>query len=129
MRTRREEEHSARRMVQTATVGIGIGVLMAVVWLLLAAVLMTWVDLPPAAISPISIAALGLGALAAGYVAARRIGKNGLLLGAVCGLGLFLITLIAGLASFGSVQTGFALFKLAVSVLCGAIGGVLGVGR
>lgn len=129
MRARREEVFSARRWIQTVAIGLGVGVLISAVALLLAAILMTWVDLPQAAVSPISVAALGLGSLVAGLVAARRFGKNGLLIGAVCGLGLFLITWIAGLLSFGSVQLGFALFKLAVSVLCGAIGGVLGVGR
>ena len=129
MRAHKEDVFSARRWVQTITIGIGCGVLIAAIVLLVAAVLMTWVDLPQSAVSPISVAALGLGSLAAGFIAARRTGKNGLLLGAACGLGIFLVTLIAGLLSLGSVQIGFALFKLAVSVLCGAIGGVLGVGR
>ncbi len=128
MRARKDDAHSVRRWIQTIAIGVGIGILVSALLLLIAAVLMTVIDWPDSAVSPVSVAALGIGALSAGWIAARRTGKNGLVLGSVSGLVILLITLIAGLLSFGTVQSGFALFKLAVSVLCGAIGGVLGVG-
>ena len=128
MRVRKEEMGSWRHVAKTVVVCASVGLVTAALWLLLAAALMTAVDLPDGVVSPIAVSALGLGSLFAGFLAARRIRKNGLVLGTLCGLLIFVVALFAGLSIFGRVQVGFSLFKLTVSVLCGAIGGVLGVG-
>ena len=128
MRVRKEETGDWRTLAKTATVSVAIGLVVSAVLLFLAAALMTVWDLPEGAVSPIAVSTLGIGTLVTGFLAAKRTGKNGLVIGAMCGLLMFLLALIAGLSIFGKVQVGFTLFKLAVSVLCGAIGGVLGVG-
>jgi len=129
MRAHKQETVTARKTVQTVAIGVGVGILVTAVLLLIAALWMTWVDTPASAVSPLGIVALGLGCGVAGFIAARRSHKNGWLIGAACGVLMFLVTWIAGMLSLGSVQSGFAVFKLAVTVLCGAIGGVLGIGR
>lgn len=128
MRVRKEETRNWRGLAKTIVVSASIGLVIAALWLLLSAALMTAVDLPDGAVSPIAVSALGLGSLLAGLLAARRTRQNGLIVGTLCGLVIFLVALFAGLSIFGHVQVGFSLFKLTVSVLCGAIGGVLGVG-
>lgn len=128
MRTRKEEMTGWRGLAKTVAISVAIGLVAAAVLLFLAAALMTAVDLPEEAISPIAMAALGIGSLISGIMAAKRTGKNGLIVGTMCGLAIFLLTLITGLSIFQTAQTGSTLFKLAISALCGAIGGVLGVG-
>lgn len=128
MRVRKEETGNWRSLAKTVAVSAAIGLVTSAALLFLAAALMTVWDLPEGAVSPIAVSALGIGAWVAGLLAAKRTGKNGMAVGALCGCLLFGLALIAGLSVFGKVQIGFTLFKLAVSVLCGAIGGILGVG-
>lgn len=72
---------------------------------------------------------LGIGGLVGGYISARLNNSSGLIIGLVTGLLLYLIILIAGLAtSFGTV-TIFTLYKLLVLAVLGAVGGVLGVNK
>lgn len=128
MRVRKEETGDWRALAKTVAVSVAIGLIVSAVLLFLAAALMTIKDLPEGAVSPIAVSTLGVGTLVSGFLAAKRTGKNGLMMGAACGFVVFLLALMAGLSIFGKVQSGFTLFKFAVSVLCGAIGGVLGVG-
>lgn len=94
---------------------------------MLAALLVQAVDVPRAAIMPLAIAAAAIGAFLAGLTAAAVAGQRGLLFGAVCGLLLWLLILLAGVARYTGVSGGNALIKLAALVLSGSIGGVLGV--
>jgi putative membrane protein (TIGR04086 family) len=72
---------------------------------------------------------LGIGGLVGGYISARLNNSSGLIIGLITGLLLYLIILIAGLAtSFGTV-TIFTLYKLLVLAVLSAVGGVLGVNK
>jgi putative membrane protein (TIGR04086 family) len=73
------------------------------------------------------MAAAAIGAFLAGLTAAAVARQNGLLLGAVCGLLLFLLILVAGVARYAGVSGTHALLKFVVLLVCGSIGGVLGV--
>jgi putative membrane protein (TIGR04086 family) len=94
---------------------------------MLMALIVQSVDVPRAAILPLAITAAAIGAFLAGLTAAAIAKQNGLLLGAVCGLVLFLLILLAGVARYAGVNGGNAVLKLAILLLCGSIGGVLGV--
>ena len=48
-------------------------------------------------------------------------------MGAVCGLVLFLLILIAGFIRYSGVGGGYALIKLAALLVSGSLGGALGM--
>lgn len=116
-----------RRLLRPVLVGVAVGLIGCVGCLMLAALLVQAVDVPRAAIMPLAIAAAAIGAFLAGLTAAAVAGQRGLLFGAVCGLLLWLLILLAGVARYTGVSGGNALIKLAALVLSGSIGGVLGV--
>ncbi len=117
------------RWLRPLLVGLCVGLLCCTALLLLMARLVGSVDVPRQAVMPLAIVAAAVAALAAGFTAARLAGKNGLLLGAACGLLLFLIILIAGFARYAGVDGGTAVIKLAALVVAAGFGGLLGVNR
>ena len=121
------KDFSPARAARVIAVCMAVGLAVTAVMLMLFAVLMTVKDLPDGAIAPMALSALGVGCLAAGFAAARRIGRRGLLVGAITGAGLCLLTLTVGWFTGGASTAGTVLFKAVLTVLCGAIGGVLGV--
>lgn len=115
--------------IKPILLGLCVGVLCTTLLLLLMALIVRSVDVPRGAVTPLAVTAAAVGAFAAGLTAALAARRNGLLLGAVCGLVLFLIILVAGNLRFDSVDGSFAAVKAAVLTVAGAIGGVLGVNR
>ncbi len=107
--------------------GVGTGVLVCIGMLMLLAMVIESADVPHAMIFPLAIAAAAVGAFFAGMVAALLARRNGLLFGLACGAVLFLLILLAGFARRAGVGIGSAAVKLAVLLLTGGIGGVLGV--
>ncbi len=116
-----------RRWLRPVLVGVAVGLIGCIGLLMLMALIVQSVDVPRAAILPLAIAAAAIGAFLAGLTAAAVAGQKGLLLGAVCGLVLWLLILLAGVARYEGVSGGNALIKLAAFLLAGGIGGVLGV--
>lgn len=126
----RAQEHSTsffRRWLRPVLVGEAVGLIGCVGSLMLAALLVQTVDVPRAAILPLAIAAAAIGAFLAGLTAAAVSGQRGLLFGALCGLLMWLLILLAGVARYTGVGGSGTLIKLAALVLAGGIGGVLGV--
>lgn len=109
--------------------GVGVGIVGSTLLLLLMAVLITQVDVPQGMLAPLAVSAAGVGAFAGGLTTALCAGRRGLVMGALCGGVLYVILLLAGLLSTGDINPGYAILKLAVLTLCGAIGGILGVNR
>ena len=127
MRSHNQTPSFFSRWLRPALVGIAVGLISCIGLLMLAALAVQAVDVPRSAILPIAIAAAAVGAVLAGLTAAAIAKQAGLLLGAACGLTLFLLILLAGFARYAGVSGGNALLKLAVLVLAGGVGGVLGV--
>lgn len=116
-----------RSWLRPVLVGVAVGLIGCIGLLMLMALIVQSVDVPRAAILPLAIAAAAIGAFLAGLTAAAVAGQKGLLLGAVCGLVLWLLILLAGVARYEGVSGGNALIKFAAFLLSGGIGGVLGV--
>lgn len=129
MKTRksRREVGAAERYWLPLLAGTVAGFAVCLVVLLVMALVLTWQDMPLAAAGYMAVAALGAGALVGGVVAARKAGGHGLVWGAACGAILFLIPLLIGWLFFPDVSGVSVWFRLAVAVLCAAVGGVLGV--
>ncbi|MBQ4333001.1 MAG: TIGR04086 family membrane protein [Clostridia bacterium] len=118
-----------QQWVRPLLVGLCVGVLCCTLLLLLAALAIRSVEIPRAAVTPLATVAAGIGAFAGGLAAALAAGRRGLVMGALCGILLFVIILLAGLARATGIDPGYAAIKLAVLTVAGAIGGVLGVNR
>ena len=115
------------RWLRPWLIGTAVGTIGCTVLLMLMALVVRSVDVPRSAVLPLAIAAAACGAFLAGLVAAAVAGQKGLLLGVACGFTLFLLILLAGFVRYAGVDGGNAVIKLAALVLCGGIGGVLGV--
>ncbi len=70
---------------------------------------------------------LGMGCLSSSFYAAKKIGKNGLLIGAIVGGVTFIIITLFGLMGSKEIFTLNTLFRLIIIMLTSLIGGVLGV--
>ncbi len=116
-----------RSWLRPVLVGVAVGLIGCIGLLMLMALVVQSVDVPRAAILPLAIGAAAIGAFLAGLTAAAIAKQKGLLLGAVCGLVLWLLILLAGVARYTGVSGEGAVLKLAALVLSGGIGGVLGV--
>lgn len=129
MRSRDRADSVFRRWLRPLLIGLCVGLLCCMALLLLLAALVGSVDVPRTAVVPMAVTAAAVAAFAAGLTVARIAGKNGLLLGAACGLALFLLILVAGFARYTAVDGGTTAIKLAALTVAGAVGGVLGVSR
>lgn len=97
--------------------------------LLLAAFVISSVDVPQSAISPIAIAAAVLGSFGAGFICTRMTKGGGLLYGLICGLVIFVLATICEVSFLNGSLGILALYKLIISVTAAMIGGVMGVNR
>lgn len=127
MKSRGEDTVMVKRFLRPVCIGAFVGAIGCLLVLLLMAAVLAAVDVPKAAITPLAVAAAAFGALIGGIVAAKMAREKGLLLGAACGLVLFLIVLVAGFAVLKEIRGSYVVIKLLVLVGCGAVGGVLGV--
>ena len=116
------------RWVRPVLIGVAIGVIVCILLLLMMAAVVQTVDVPRRATMPLAVIAAAAGAFAAGLTASAVTGRRGLPVGAVCGLTLFLLILIAGFVRYSGVSGGYALIKLAALLISGSVGGLLGMG-
>ncbi len=80
------------------------------------------------AVMPFGLGALCIGTFGGGYITARINKSMGMAVGAVCGVGVFLIVLAVG-AILGSELGIVTLVRAGTAVISGALGGVLGVNK
>ena len=80
------------------------------------------------AVMPFGLGALCIGTFGGGYITARINKSMGMAVGAVCGVGVFLIVLAVG-AILGSELDIVTLVRAGTAVISGALGGVLGVNK
>ena len=116
----RKEDSSAiiKRVLRPVVIGTVIGAGGCLLILLLMAAVMASSDIPKAAVTPMAVAAAAIGAFISGIVAARISREKGLMLGAVCGLLLYLLVMLAGFAVLREIRGAYAVVKLAVMIGC-----------
>lgn len=112
-------------------VGIALAVLLGsavgMALLLLGSWLLCHTELPLYAASPIATSAVSIGTAVSGMVLAGRQKKNGLLLGASCGLFFFLAFTAAAVLMGAKTFSAFSAIKLLCFIVSGALGGYLGM--
>ncbi len=127
MNRSREQASVLSRSLRPLLIGTGIGIVVGVLLLLAAAAVMVSTQVLAAAVTPVALIAIAAAAFAGGFTAARLLRERGLLIGAACGLLIFLIVAIAGFSVDQAVQGTLLFLKLGLTVGGGALGGILGV--
>lgn len=107
----------------SAVAALGVAALILLVF----AFLISKIDAKDFTLSVMSTIALAVGAYVGGYISGKRRKHNGLLMGALCGVFIFLIILLLGALFSKTVESFPASAKLVVTLVCAAAGGVVGV--
>ena len=104
-----------------------IGIVLILICLLLFSFFMTKFDAPEPLVSVMSSLALCIGAYVGGYISSKKRRQNGLLMGVVTGIIIYCIIFFACIIfAKSSISFGF-LTKLIMTLICAAIGGIIGV--
>ena len=103
-----------------------VGVMVTAGWLAAMAALMTAQGYSGAAAPPLATAAVGAGSLCSGWIAAFCKKERGLLCGLVQGLFYAVLLVVLSIPS-GTLTEEPPLLRFAVVILCGSIGGLLGM--
>jgi len=111
-------------MLKTVLIAYGI----SIVLLFIAALIATFQAFSDQAISIMANLVTALGVFFCGFMSGRHFSSRGLIFGAICGvIYSALLCLIGNLAS-GTMSFGTsALTALAIGLICGAVGGIVGI--
>lgn len=108
--------------------GAVFGLVAIIIALMLIALIMSFGILPISAAPALASVSVAIGAFFGGFISAKKLGKNGILVGALCGAVLFALFTIIGLATFSSAPSASTLIRLIVFITASAVGGIVGVG-
>lgn len=129
MKARNDAAAGRRLCIKPLLIGMLLAVLIGTGCLLLSALLMTFLDISQGMTTALSVISAALGAFLGGMCAAKLSGSGGWLMGAFCGVALFMLVLLTGLTMHRSIDIGFLFVKLAALLLSGMTGGMIGVNR
>ena len=109
--------------------GVGISILFTLICLTIFSALLTYTNLSENLIQPVVISVTGISILAGSFFATRKVGKNGIIKGIAVGLiYILLIYLTSSIVNGGSFSlTIGSIIMILIGILCGAIGGIIGV--
>lgn len=129
MKYRQEESTLVSKWVRPLLFGLVAGLLGCAGLLVLCAAIMAMQDIPQMAVTPLAVVAAAVGSVIGGFTCARITRSRGLLGGAACGVLLYFLIMIMGFSVLQDIRGWYALIKLLVMVIGGAVGGVLGVNK
>lgn len=109
--------------------GLIIGLVITSMLFILFALAMSFYILPTNSATIVASLSIAVGAFFSGYFAAKKLAKNGLIIGALCGFAMFLLFTLIGIAAFGTAPSTSTLIRLLIFMTSGAIGGIIGVGN
>ena len=109
--------------------GVGISILFTLICLTIFSTLLTYTNLSESLIQPVVISVTGISILVGSFFATRKINKNGIIKGIAVGLiYILLIYVISSVVNGGNFAlTIGSLVMIFISILCGAIGGIIGI--
>lgn len=118
------------KAVKALAVGTVVGFIICMLILLLITFILVKIQkFPETLVVPAAIFTACIGAFVGGYFSARVKKNNGLLMGAVCALVLFVLLLLIGSLFAGDMFGVVSLLRMSAMLISGAIGGVLGVNK
>ena len=109
--------------------GVGISFAFTLISLTIFSALLTYTSLSESLIQPVVISVTGISILVGSFFVTRKVGKNGIIKGIGVGLiYIFLIYVISSVVNGGSFAlTMGSVIMILIGILCGAIGGIIGV--
>ena len=109
--------------------GVGISFGLTLICLTIFSALLTYTNLSESLIQPVVIAVTGISILAGSFFATKKVGKNGIIKGIGVGLiYILLIYVISSIVNGGNFTlTIGSVIMILIGILCGAIGGIIGV--
>ena len=116
-------------LIKPISSGLIVGIIVIALFFVLFAFAMSFYILPTDSAAITGSISMAIGAFAGGFVAAKKLTKNGLIIGALCGLTMFLIFTLIGMAAFKAAPTTTTLIRLLIFITSGGIGGIIGVGN
>lgn len=109
--------------------GVGISIIFTLISLTIFSALLTYTNLSEGLIQPVVISVTGISIFVGSFFVTRKIKKNGIIKGIVVGLIyimlIYLISSVVNNAKF-SLNLG-SIVMISIGILCGAIGGIIGV--
>lgn len=106
------------------------GLLLSVILMCICAVIILSIGLLPADLTKyVMLAVLGSGAMFGGFIAARITKSAGLLVGMLTGFVIFILITILGLIKNTDAVSIATLLRFIITIVTGAIGGILGVNK
>ena len=109
--------------------GVGISSAFTLICLTIFSALLTYTNLSESLIQPVVISVTGISILVGSFFATRKVGKNGIIKGVLVGLiYILLIYVISSVVNGGNFGlTIGSIIMISIGILCGAIGGIIGV--
>lgn len=117
-----------KKAVKAVAFGVLSGITITIILICLLSLGMLAGGLLPAEILEYAVTAVfALGAFAGGFIATKINKGAGLIIGLITGLTMFVVVTIAALTRNAEAVTILTVIKLALSVVAGGLGGVLGL--
>lgn len=126
MNTRRRTSSSFKKDIFFTFMAILAGFLVTALVLLFFSFILTKIDAPENVIKLLSTVALGVGTYFGGYICSKHKHNKGIYRGALCGFLMFCIIVVFGAIFADTVLSFSATTKLVLTLVCGAIGGIVG---
>lgn len=124
--TRRRTSASVKKDIFFVFIAILAGFLITALVLLFFSFILTKIDAPDKVIKLLSTVALGVGTYFGGYICSKHKHNKGIFRGALCGFVMFCTVVVFGAVFADTVLSFSATTKLILTLVCGAIGGIVG---
>lgn len=122
------EESEIKKKIISIIKGCAISIILSIIFLTIFALLLTYTTLPESTIIPVVLTITGVSILAGSANCSRKIKKNGLLYGGVVGFTyVFILYLASSICLTGFSLSTNSFIMLAVGLITGIIGGIVGV--
>lgn len=124
----KENGDSPNTFLRFSILGALVGLALIILILSLMALIMSFGILPIKVSPLLSSISVAIGAFLGGIFAAKKMQKNGLLIGSATGGILFIIFSLISLLAFKSAPGGATLIRGIIFIISASVGGIIGVG-
>lgn len=113
--------------IKYIALGLLLGITTTFICLFLFAIVIYYTNMSTDYVNTLSSVGMGFGCLIGSFYTSKKTKKNGMLMGSIISILLFILTLFSSLAIKNDGLTILSLIHLIVMILSGCIGGILGV--
>lgn len=116
--------------MQNIAKGIGLSLIITFIVLLIFSALLTYTDVSENMINPVIMIVTAISILIGSSIGNKKIGKNGLVNGAIIGGGYILILyIISSLLNWNFSMNIEGVIMIAIGIMFGVLGGIIGVNK